>query len=96
MKISSDLDLKIIKKVEFAAVDFIFDALHEAFMPNGLKDDESPPANFLALWTLSLSCCGWTEEEYWEEQKSQCTCKDCGGPLVEVPANNSDIDKKAN
>lgn len=60
-------NLRVIKKLDFEAVDFIFEALHNAFHPNGLEEG-SPDPNFLALWTLSLSCCGWSEDEYWKEQ----------------------------
>lgn len=78
MNIISDVDLKIIKKISFENVDFVFDALSSAFHPDGVHEDEGPDAKFYALWTLFLASAGWTEAEYWEEfENKPHICPEC-------------------
>lgn len=98
MNIISDVDLKIIKRIPFESVDFVFDALHDAFHPNGLENKE-PDTKFLALWNLFLHTVGWTDEEYWDEYDSHCGV--CGKRLpaeeTKMPAEpTADSSKKPN
>jgi hypothetical protein len=72
--------LTIVEKFPFEDVDFVFDGLFNAFHPDGINkdDDEGPDPRFLALWTLFLASAGWTEDEYWTEQKQHdYECEKC-------------------
>jgi hypothetical protein len=62
-------------RFDFEAVEFVFDALHNAFHPEGL--DEAPNPNFLALWTLFLTVAGWTEDEFWDAYDDCRSCPKC-------------------
>ena len=58
-------NITLIQKVEFEAVDEVFNALDFAFHPEGFEDD--PDERFLALWRLFLISAGWCEDDYWME-----------------------------
>lgn len=91
MNIVSDVDLKIIKRITFENVDFVFDALFEAFHPNGLEKDKNADPRFVSLWTLFLFSVGWTEDEYWDEHNNiyHCSC----GEKSEDTNNSTDLKK---
>jgi hypothetical protein len=53
-------------KMDFEEVDHVFGALLSAFHPEEIGED-GPDPQFRALWTLFLTCSGWSEDEYWEQ-----------------------------
>lgn len=69
----------LLQKVDFEAVDEVFDALNFAFHPNGLGEEE-PDDRFISLWKIFLSISGWSEDDYWMElefRKEHCKCEKC-------------------
>jgi hypothetical protein len=63
-------------------VEHCFFALMDLFHPEGFDEDEDIDPRFHSLWTLTLTCSGWTEDEYWEainerdEMEAECPkCK---------------------
>ncbi len=78
------------KKFSYEDVNFYFDAVFNAFHPEGYKqnelrseEEERLQGQFMSLWTLFLACAGWTEDEFWAEWENQqeSTCPDCGEAL---------------
>jgi hypothetical protein len=71
----------IIEKLEFDRVDFVFDALHEAFLADSMDEEvEEYDPRFFALWNCFLSMTGWTEEQYWAAWKQRTqnhSCPNC-------------------
>jgi hypothetical protein len=84
-------DFKIVQKMSFDQVDFVFDALTNAFYPNGFDEDIFDDSH-KALWVLFLNSAGWNEEEYWDEVKEHHTCTCC----KEESEKQSEDDKKSN
>lgn len=71
----------VVEKASYEDVDLVFDVLHDVFHPHGL-DEDGPDPRFLALLVLFMTSVGWTEDEYWDEQRSRSHhCKDCGTSL---------------
>lgn len=73
-------NLTLLQKVDFEAVDAVFDALDFAFHPNGLAKEDEPDDRFLAFWKLFLISAGWSENDYWMEaefRSENCTCGKC-------------------
>lgn len=72
--------MKNIVKMSFEQVDSVCDALHYAFHPRGIAEDDGIDERLLALWTIFLSYSGWTEEEYWDAEnknRENCICDEC-------------------
>jgi len=83
--------LTIIEKMDFEGIDAVHDALCFAFYPDGIDGDDQIDNRFISLWYMLLASTGWTEDEYWEEQKAQShSCPDCGN---EMHANEDDLDE---
>jgi hypothetical protein len=73
-----------IRKLPFEDVDHVFNAMFFGFHPDGIKEKECADIKFVALWTLFLTAAGWTEDEFWEEdKKQQHLCPECGCPMEE-------------
>lgn len=53
-------------KMPYANIMIVFDALHLAFYPDGIPDDEDTMDERVeSLFVLFLNTVGWTSEEFW-------------------------------
>jgi hypothetical protein len=72
-------------RADFDGVNSVYDALFNAFHPDGLEEDETLNFHMISLWNLFLATTGWTEDEFWSAFDAHCegVCPDCGEPYEE-------------
>lgn len=66
-------------KMKFEDVDFVNDALFNAFHPSGIEEGEDIDRRMDALFDIFLEFANWTSEEYWNEvhERHHHECNDC-------------------
>src|ERR1700727_927292 len=87
-------ELTTIEKLPFHSVRNVFDALFDAFHPEGFEDGVDLNPTYLALMQVFLTTAGWTHDEFWKTMdEGPDTCPHCGGEMCDENDLDGEIEK---